>query len=80
MNNPNIYRIDVAAIVEELDAAREYIKELLTELRAEREHGKELEAIVRDLANVKPANGLYGNVPAWLVDLIDRARTALEAK
>ena len=36
MNN-TIQKIDVAALVAELDAAREYIKELLEELRQARE-------------------------------------------
>ena len=34
MSNPNIYRIDVAAIVAELDAAQERIKELEAQIVA----------------------------------------------
>jgi hemerythrin-like domain-containing protein len=72
MNN-TIQKIDVAALVAELDAAREYIKQLLEELRQAREHGKELTAIVRDLAT-------YAEKDTDIWDLVDRARAALEPK
>ena len=74
--NTTITRADVDALVAELDAATEQITDLLTELRAEREHGKELTITLEWIAS--HPRGCDGDTAADQMQA--KARTALEQR